>query len=152
MTFDDQFFKAPCMFCGYNGPGYFQKGTHASACPYYGVGGLAERKEMIGPFLSDIVKLYMENVAEEERESKDGKIIGKSFLLYDGRAKTGGPDAACIYVTASSLSEAVQDGQDEAWQDGIWYEYDQWDEDGVVTLINGKARWDLPPANKREDG
>lgn len=150
MNLENTLLKAPCIFCGYNGKEFYQSGTHASACPYYSIGGYNERKEMIGPYLADIVKLYMEDVNANE-QSEEGKIIGKSFLLYDGRAKTGGPDAASVYVTASTIAEAVTDAQDEAWQDGIWYEYDQWDDgDGVVTLINGIPRWDLPPANKRE--
>jgi hypothetical protein len=151
MNLEDMLLKAPCPFCGYSGSGFYKERTHASACPYYSVSGYNERKEMLVPFLVDIVKQYMESIAEEERVYKEGKITGKFFVLYDGRAKTGGYDAAAVYVTASSLAEAVEDGQDEAWQDGIWYEWDQWDEDGVITLINPVARWDLPPANKRGD-
>ena len=34
---------APCNFCGYNGPGYFQAGTHYLQCVWYSVGGYSER-------------------------------------------------------------------------------------------------------------
>ena len=29
----DSLFNGPCPFCGYNGPGYWQPGTHADGCP-----------------------------------------------------------------------------------------------------------------------
>lgn len=35
--------RAPCFFCGYNGSGFYQAGTHGAACPWHGVGGSAER-------------------------------------------------------------------------------------------------------------
>lgn len=67
----------------------------------------------------------------------------KAFILYDGRAKLSDPENAAVYVCAGSEAEALFDGQDDAWQDGIWYEYDVID----GTLVSGKPRWDLPPAN-----
>lgn len=40
--------EAPCCFCKYNGPGYFQKYTHEKDCPWHDVGGMDEReKELI---------------------------------------------------------------------------------------------------------
>jgi len=35
---------APCIFCGYNGPGYYQAKTHKKHCYWYYVGGLQERE------------------------------------------------------------------------------------------------------------
>jgi hypothetical protein len=35
---------APCVFCGYSGAGYWQKFTHARYCPWYEIGGMAERR------------------------------------------------------------------------------------------------------------
>lgn len=35
--------EAPCLFCGYNGSGYFQTGTHSKDCPWYGIGGEKDR-------------------------------------------------------------------------------------------------------------
>jgi hypothetical protein len=35
--------EAPCVFCGYNGQGYWQSGTHAAECPWARVGGEVER-------------------------------------------------------------------------------------------------------------
>ena len=38
-------FDAPCVFCGYNGPNYYQAGTHDKKCPWHRVGGYDERIE-----------------------------------------------------------------------------------------------------------
>jgi len=39
--------EAPCIFCGYDGPDYWQGGTHRQECPWHGVGGEAERREAL---------------------------------------------------------------------------------------------------------
>ena len=36
-------FDAPCLWCGYNGSGYYQAGTHDSSCIWHDVGGERER-------------------------------------------------------------------------------------------------------------
>ena len=38
---------APCVFCGYNGEGYWQRGTHETFCPWRDVGGEGERRERL---------------------------------------------------------------------------------------------------------
>ena len=38
---------APCCFCGYNGPGYYQAHTHSENCPFYEIGGGEERKHAL---------------------------------------------------------------------------------------------------------
>jgi hypothetical protein len=38
---------APCKWCGYNGPGYWQKGTHTEACPWHKVGGSEDRRILL---------------------------------------------------------------------------------------------------------
>lgn len=38
---------APCVFCGYNGSGYWQSGTHSKDCPFHEVGGDASRADHI---------------------------------------------------------------------------------------------------------
>jgi hypothetical protein len=40
--------EAPCVWCGYNGPDYWQSGTHAYECPCFKVGGMIAREEMLG--------------------------------------------------------------------------------------------------------
>ena len=34
---------APCMWCGYNSQGYWQKVTHGTECPWHDVGSFDER-------------------------------------------------------------------------------------------------------------
>jgi hypothetical protein len=34
---------APCLWCGYNGEGYWQPTTHDLACPWHNVGGRFDR-------------------------------------------------------------------------------------------------------------
>lgn len=34
---------APCAWCGYDGPGYWQVSTHAPTCPFVAVGGVSLR-------------------------------------------------------------------------------------------------------------
>jgi len=40
----DNFFDAPCKFCGYNGVRYWQKGTHYKGCPFRNIGGIKDRR------------------------------------------------------------------------------------------------------------
>lgn len=40
----DDMLDAPCLWCGYKGAGYWQTGTHDKGCPWYGIGGKAERE------------------------------------------------------------------------------------------------------------
>ena len=40
----DWLLGAPCVFCGYNGPGYYQAKTHKKHCYWYHVGGREERE------------------------------------------------------------------------------------------------------------
>jgi hypothetical protein len=40
---DDALLDAPCLFCGYNGAGYWQSGTHAKDCRWHSVGGFDDR-------------------------------------------------------------------------------------------------------------
>ena len=51
---DRALFDGPCKFCGYNGPGYFEAGTHYLQCVWYSVGGYSKR-------LSHFIKLVNEN-------------------------------------------------------------------------------------------
>lgn len=39
--------SAPCGCCGYNGPGYWQAGTHKESCPFFTIGGETDRQEFI---------------------------------------------------------------------------------------------------------
>jgi len=39
---------APCRWCGYNGPDYWQPGTHPESCPWHRVGGRVARRDLLG--------------------------------------------------------------------------------------------------------
>lgn len=38
----------PCRWCGYNGPLYWQSGSHQAGCPWFAVGGAIERANRVG--------------------------------------------------------------------------------------------------------
>ena len=42
-----RFLSSPCTFCGYNGEGYWQKGTHSKECLFYNIGGADKRAALI---------------------------------------------------------------------------------------------------------
>lgn len=56
--------EAPCIFCGFNGGGYWQAGTHSPKCPWYKIGGAAEREEK---FSGAIKKMFHDYAALEQR-------------------------------------------------------------------------------------
>lgn len=39
--------RAPCVFCGYDGPNFFQVGSHPKTCPFHDIGGVDERLERV---------------------------------------------------------------------------------------------------------
>ena len=39
--------EAPCLWCGYNGEGYYQAGTHGQSCPWNTIGGCDERLDRL---------------------------------------------------------------------------------------------------------
>lgn len=39
--------RAPCVFCGYNGERYYQRGSHSPDCPWHDVGGLRDRVDSL---------------------------------------------------------------------------------------------------------
>jgi hypothetical protein len=44
---DDAMLDGPCIFCGYNGAGYWQSGTHAEHCRWHTVGGYEDRHKSL---------------------------------------------------------------------------------------------------------
>lgn len=62
-----QLLAAECVFCGYNGEGYWQVGTHAKDCPWFNIGGEAERAAKVGVFMRIYYKEYLK---EEETLSE----------------------------------------------------------------------------------
>ena len=51
----DKLIDAPCIFCGYNGPGYFQRGSHKVGCPWHSIGGAQEREDALNEWLLGIM-------------------------------------------------------------------------------------------------
>lgn len=54
----DRMLDAPCLWCGYNGKGYWQSGTHDEHCPWL---HLASEDERLGQLLRIIEKLARRN-------------------------------------------------------------------------------------------
>ena len=48
--------SAPCVFCGYNGPNYWQIHSHAKDCLWYDIAGMEERKELLPDLLVIMVR------------------------------------------------------------------------------------------------
>jgi len=61
--YERKLLDAPCVFCGYNGPGYWQAGTHKPECPWHGVGGYDERAVMLRP----VIDLLVSNLSLNDR-------------------------------------------------------------------------------------
>ena len=71
----EKLINAPCVFCGYDGTGYWQKYTHDKSCPFYRVGGESGRKEAL---LSAIRKQSM--LLEGLRDSAEILLIGDDVI------------------------------------------------------------------------
>lgn len=44
---EDLRLAAPCIWCGYKGPNYWQAGTHEVICPCFNISGIDERQKML---------------------------------------------------------------------------------------------------------
>ena len=71
--------EAPCICCGYNGSGYWQKETHNYYCPFYDVGGVKDRAEKIKKILTGYreTKLPKSWTAQPNRS---GVFMSKEFI------------------------------------------------------------------------
>lgn len=58
---------APCLFCGYNGSGYWKAGTHEKDCPFHKVGGIEERRAALPKVFKSLRTQLAEAKAEIER-------------------------------------------------------------------------------------
>lgn len=48
-----------CLFCGYNGEGYWQHHTHTRNCPWYEIGGFQERAEALPEVIKTLATYVM---------------------------------------------------------------------------------------------
>ena len=51
---------APCRFCGYNGPRYWQSGTHDYECPWHKISGADERQKKVADEVNKRLTFYRE--------------------------------------------------------------------------------------------
>jgi hypothetical protein len=49
--------QMPCIFCGYRGAGYWQRGTHHEDCPWHMIGGKQERLAKLPQLLKKLFSL-----------------------------------------------------------------------------------------------
>lgn len=63
----------------------------------------------------------------------------KKYLMFDGRAKTDGPDKATVMDTATTTKEVSAANKTHKGKDYVWFEYDN----DAGTLTNPKQRDDL---------
>ncbi len=50
--------EAPCIFCGYKGDLYYQKGSHNLGCPWIEIGGLDKRLERLPSIMKHLASNY----------------------------------------------------------------------------------------------
>jgi len=61
MDLKTYFNQAPCIFCGYDGPGFYQNDTHDKSCPYYS--NSIDREDFIEHYLLPyMIYLYKKSV------------------------------------------------------------------------------------------
>lgn len=48
--------EGPCIFCKYDGPNYYQAGTHSPRCPFNQVGGADTRYNLLVNKLARLLK------------------------------------------------------------------------------------------------
>lgn len=120
---DRSILKAPCMFCGYKGEGYWQRGTHDERCPWRYVGGEFDRDQK----LRDVVLSPPARRTSYEWEDEDGfryRVVWDEAIGcwasqaqeeddYNGVAlwvhRNGGPEAQAI-ATLAGLEKPEEKG------------------------------------------
>lgn len=63
MAISDELLAAPCIWCRYNGAGYWQRDTHAESCPWHGVGGAEDRRRRLPTLLPPVRETAQELIA-----------------------------------------------------------------------------------------
>jgi len=77
--------RAPCVFCGYNGEGYYQSGRHGATCPWRDVGGLVDRERQ----LPDVVRaaLALAQQALAEWVSRENRLTAFRKAVFAGSCR-----------------------------------------------------------------
>ena len=77
---DDSLLEAPCMFCGYSGPGYWQWESHFAGCPWRRIGGIYDRRTAL-PFILEYRDLLVrQQQANAERAARADKFMDTEEL------------------------------------------------------------------------
>ena len=86
--------EAPCLFCGYNGKGYWQTETHDRACPWYKVGGYEQREYQFRAIIKKIMEEYSNIITFNRSYSKDivSELLGVLESITGEAAFTGLPE------------------------------------------------------------
>jgi len=61
---------APCVFCGYDGPNYLQKGSHKKSCPFHDIKGHADRQKALRGIIKKLMRKKNENNKKAKESSK----------------------------------------------------------------------------------
>ena len=72
---------APCVFCGYNGAGFYQAGTHAEDCPWYTVGGGEERSVMLRKVVASLFKEHRHSSPSAPLPDVNNQILFMASFL-----------------------------------------------------------------------
>lgn len=84
---------APCRWCGYNGEGYWQSGTHGRLCPWRFIGGERQRRSILGEHrlasrtpLTDAVNAFPPRLLTPAEE----QTLDAGFISGDGSETPAG--------------------------------------------------------------
>lgn len=100
---------SPCVFCGYNGQGYWVDKNHETKCPWYNIGD-EERRDVLIKAASEGRLLILpevdgsENGIAEAALKAIGVVINRKMLPADEEEKTFGG-----VVSIADLANAVRD-------------------------------------------
>ena len=79
------FLDAPCTFCGYNGPGYYQEGTHAESCPWNKIGGRYYREmELSSVLRARLVELEGKLAEAGAVQAEAAEMAESALSVLDG--------------------------------------------------------------------
>jgi len=95
---------APCIFCGYNGPEYYRRGSHAADCPWHSIGEQHAREVALD---------YVVRQMFEEVRGLRAELAGLRTL-----ARAAMPDRNDDCVIEAALSLAIRIGRERMPMDG----------------------------------
>lgn len=79
---------APCIFCGWGGQGYWQRGTHSTVCPWHTVAGEETRRLLLRDVIAKVAKAALAPRPEEREyiSSYEGALDQFAKALEDSIA------------------------------------------------------------------